>query len=267
MIRSGALARHEPVASDLPGLEQLLDPLAVAGGDGRPQRLDLLDQASTSGSTSARLSRKMSRHMTGLEAATRVVSRRLGVGSAPQPLDHVAGDRAQRGRQRVGRHVRQVASGAEHAIVQLGVHAHRLGAQRRPEALDGGDGLLAAVARSDRGRSASLRTAAGWRRRGRPVRSRRWGGRRRTRPAAAWARRRRWRSLSREPTSMTMASGSSAGAISAAISPRLRTGVARTTSAAPRAASAADGADAIDDPQRLRALQLLARSGSRRPPR
>jgi hypothetical protein len=41
--------------------------------------------ASTSGSTSARLSRKMSRHMTGLEAATRVVSRRLGVGRRRSP--------------------------------------------------------------------------------------------------------------------------------------------------------------------------------------
>ena len=46
-----------------------------------------------------------------------------------------------------------------------------------------------------------------------------------------------------DPTSMTMAPGSSAGAISAAISPRLRTGVASTTSAAPRAASAAEVAE------------------------
>ena len=45
-----------------------------------------------------------------------------------------------------------------------------------------------------------------------------------------------------DPTSMTTAPAASAGAISAASSPRLRTGAARTISAAPRAASAADGA-------------------------
>jgi hypothetical protein len=44
------------------------------------------------------------------------------------------------------------------------------------------------------------------------------------------------------PTSITSAPGSSTGAISAAAPPRLRTGVASTTSAAPRAASAAEEA-------------------------
>jgi hypothetical protein len=65
------------------------------------------------------------------------------------------------------------------------------------------------------------------------------------------------------PTSITSAPGSSTGAISAAAPPRLRTGVASTTSAAPRAASAAEESRAVDDPERLRAIELLSGAAPR----
>jgi hypothetical protein len=45
----------------------------------------LRPSASISGSTSARLSMKMSRHIAGLDAATRVVSRALVVGNRRSP--------------------------------------------------------------------------------------------------------------------------------------------------------------------------------------
>ena len=59
------------------------------------------------------------------------------------------------------------------------------------------------------------------------------------------------------PTSITSAPGSSTGAISAAAPPRLRTGVASTTSAAPACGLGGRRRRAVDDPQRLRAIELL----------
>ena len=83
---------------------------------------------STSGTTSALLSRRMSRHIAGLDAATRVVSRRLDVGRRSSAA-HDLGVEARRARPRACRR-RRAAGGCPRpdAIVQRRVHAHGLGA-------------------------------------------------------------------------------------------------------------------------------------------
>ena len=65
----------------------------------------------------------------------------------PDPLDDVGRKLAQRRRQRVGRHVRQVAARARTRGRAARRHAHRLRAHRRPQPLDRRDGRLVAPRR------------------------------------------------------------------------------------------------------------------------
>ena len=83
--------------------------------------------------------------MAGLDAATRVVSRKLEVGSRRTPSITSGASWPSAAASAYAADVRQVAARAEHAVVQLGVHPHRLGAHRRPQPLDDRDRLLAAV--------------------------------------------------------------------------------------------------------------------------
>jgi hypothetical protein len=151
--------------------------------------------------------------------------------------------------------VRQVAARAEHAVVQLGRHAHRLGpiaVHSRSTAATAAS-LLAGVGQiTQRLPSNSSGLAASG-----PTRSvPRSGDTRRTRPAAAWAHGRDRRRLDAADVEHQRRLGQ-LGAIAAAASPRLRTGVARTTDRRPARRLRRRTRGAIDDAQCLRAVELL----------
>ena len=72
--------------------------------------------------------------MDGLEAATRLVSRRLVVGNPRAGSAIAAGSSASAAGQREGRDVRQVADGRHDVIVQAGGHRQHLRSHGRPQA-------------------------------------------------------------------------------------------------------------------------------------
>ena len=175
----------------LPATQELLDPVRVAGRhrgaqlvEARAQRLDERQDLG------AVVEEDVAPHRrAGSRDARRVAQ--AGRGQPPDPVDDVGRQLAERRRQRVGRDVRQVTARAEHPVVQLGGHAHRLGAERRPQPLDRRDRRLVAPRRRTDHATLSLeqQRAGGVRTDALGAGDRMAGAR--TRRAAASARRRR----------------------------------------------------------------------------